>query len=215
MFVLPFIGGILCIIAFFTPYMTFLSINPSSYWFWGLEYIDGDSIGFNTERIDILITGIIIGLLLLICGIILVQSANAVRREWKSFEDQNKTWIRFPSIAIFGAITWIIYTSIFGEEYFGYDFWDYFRINFGLIGAFSGGFLTLLGYFFNKVVRNTNAMSYFVTQPRKSTIIPHKKFPPPEIQKAQQLEHLNYCPTCGFKLEVGYKFCPQCGFSFI
>lgn len=186
-----------------------------NYWFWGLE--DYNRLSFNTERIDILIVGIIIGLLILICGIILLYSANLVRTEKKSFKEQNKIWIRVPLLTIFGAITWIIYIAILGDGYFipsGYNVWDYFYIGFGLTGAISGGILPMLGFFFNKVIRETNAMSYFVTTPREEIIVLHKKFPPPIIQKTQRLGTLNYCPRCRFKVDETYKFCPGCGFKF-
>ena len=189
--------------------------NFYSYWFWGFE--DFNEIAFNTERIDILIVGIIIGLLILICGIKLVYSANLVRKGRVSFEEQEKIWILAPSLVILGAITWFFYISNSGDGYFvpsGYDVWYFFRIEFGLIGAFSGGTLAILGYLFNKVIRETNVMSYFVTTPRKEIIIPRKKFPIPEIQKPQHLETPNYCPMCGFKTVGTYKFCPGCGFKF-
>lgn len=186
-----------------------------SYWIWGVQNFN--EISFNTERVDILIVGIIIGLLILICGIKLVYSANLVRKGRVSFEEQEKIWILAPSLAILGAITWFFYISNSGDGYFvpsGYDTWDYFRIDFGLIGAFSGGTLTWLGYIFNRVIRETNVMSYFITTPRKEITIPHKKFLTSEIQKTQHLETPNYCPMCGFKPGTTHKFCPGCGFKF-
>ncbi|MBY8989251.1 MAG: hypothetical protein KGD58_00725 [Candidatus Lokiarchaeota archaeon] len=194
---------------------TFLYSGYGSYWFWGLHNFDG--LSFNTERIDILIVGIIIGLLILISGIKLVYSANLVRVEKNSFEDQKKTWLVVPSLAILGAITWFFYISNSGDGYFvppGYDVWDFFRIDFGLIGAFSGGALSLLGYLFNKGIRETNIMSYFVINPRKEISVSYKKYPISEIQKKQHLETPNYCPMCGFKTGTTHKFCPGCGFKF-
>jgi hypothetical protein len=122
---------------------TFIYPGYASYWFWGLEVVN--EISFNTERLDILIVGIVIGLLILICGIKLVYSANSVRKESISFEDQEKIWIITPSLAILGALTWFFYISNAGDGYFvppGLDVWLYFRIDFGLIGAFAGGTLT-------------------------------------------------------------------------
>lgn len=215
-FVFPLIGGILCIIAFFTPAMyTYIFSGPGGYWFWGLQ--DFDRLSFNTERFDILIIGIIIGLLILINGIKLVYSAIIVGKGRNSFEDQKKIWILMPSLAILGAITWFFYISNAGDGYFvppGYDVWNFFHIDFGLIGAFAGGTLTWLGYIFNRIIGETNVMSYFITTPRKEIIVPHKKFPSPEIQKTQQLETPNFCPMCGFKPGTTHKFCPGCGFKF-
>lgn len=216
MFVFPLIGGILCIIAFFSPAMFAPMYSGSySYWFWGM--ININRLSFNNERIDILIVGIVVGSLILISGIKLVYSANLVRTEKKSFTDQNKTWVRMPLFAILSSITWLFYISNAGEGYFvppGMDVWYYFYMDIGLIGAFSGGTLTILGYIFNKAIRETEIMSYFITTPRKEIIISHKKFPASEIQTAQQLETPNFCPMCGFKPGTTYKFCPGCGFKF-
>ena len=209
MFVFPLIGGILCIIAFFTPAMSVPLYSGNM--------IDIDRLSFNDERIDILIVGIIVGAIILISGIKLVYSANLVRTEKKSFTDQNTTWVRMPLFAILSGITWFFYISNAGDNYFvppGYDVWNYFYIDFGLIGAFSGGTLTWLGYLFDRIIRETNTMSYFITTPRKEIIIPYKKFPTPEIQKALHLELPNFCPMCGFKTGKTYKFCPGCGFKF-
>jgi hypothetical protein len=186
-----------------------------SYWIWGLKNFN--EISFNTERVDILIVGLIIGLLILICGVKMVYSANLVRKGRVSFEEQEKNWILTPSLAILGAITWFFYISNFGDGYFvpsGYDTWDFFHIDFGLIGAFSGGTITWLGYIFNRVIRETNVMSYFIITPRKESKIPYKKFPASELQTTQQKETPNFCPMCGFKPGTTHKFCPGCGFKF-
>lgn len=190
-----------------------------SYWFWGL--MDIDRLEFNIQRIDILITGIIIGLIILVCGIKLVFSANSVRIDKFSFEDQKKTWIIAPSLAILCGIIWFVYISYFGDNYFvpsGYDVWDYFYMDLGLIGAFSGGTLTILGYLYHRIIRDTNVMSFFVTdfepKPKKELIMPYKKLSSPEIQRVSHLELPNFCPKCGLKTGENFKFCPRCGFKF-
>ena len=216
MFVFPLIGGILCIIAFFSPAMSIPFYSGRiNFWFWGMFETDG--LSFIYERLDIMIVGIIIGAILLISGIKLVYSANLVRTEKKTFTDQNRTWIRMPLFVILSGITWFFYISNSGDGFFtppGVDVWYYFYMDIGLIGAFSGGTLTILGYIFNKAIRETEIMSYFITTPRKEIIIPHKKFPASEIQTTQQLETPNFCPMCGFKPGTTYKFCPGCGFKF-
>jgi hypothetical protein len=215
-FVLPLVGGIFCLLTVFMPVMSrFYWPNNFSYWIWGLRFFN--ELSFNTERIDILVVGIIIGILMLLCGIKLIYSANLVRKNKISFNRLERIWIIFPSIVVIGAIIWYFFISIAGDGYFvpsGYDTWDIFRIDLGLIGAFTGGTLTWIGYLFNRVVHETNIISYFITTPRKEISLPRKKFPPPEIQKIPQIKVPNFCPMCGFKIATRFKFCPGCGFKF-
>jgi hypothetical protein len=210
------LGGILCIIAFFSPAMYLPAFtNIYSYWLWGLE--DFNKLSFNTERIDILIIGIIIGVLILISGLKLICSANIVRTEKKTFKDERKTFIMLSLIPILGTIIWIVYIDNTGDGYFlsdGYNVWDYFYIDFGLIGAISGGSLAILGFLLNKIIEDINIMDHLIKISKDKIIIPHKKFPIPEIQKTQRLGALNYCPRCRFKIDETYKFCPGCGFKF-
>ncbi|MFX0166564.1 MAG: zinc ribbon domain-containing protein [Candidatus Hodarchaeota archaeon] len=216
MFFIPLVGGILCIITIFSSAI-YLPTYPNIYyyWIWGLEDFDG--LSFNTEKLDILIIGIIIGMLILISGIKLVYSANIVRTEKKSFNDENKTWVLYPLLIISGTLFWIIYVDNFGDGYFvpeGYKVLDYAIIDFGVTGAISGASLTILGFIFNKIIITTNIMDYLLIRPKDKIIIPHKKLPTHEIQKTQNLGALNYCPRCGFKVDYTSKFCPGCGFQF-
>ena len=69
-------------------------------------------------------------------------------------------------------------------------------------------------YFFDKIIRETNAMSYFVTTPKEKITIPHKKYPTSEILRTKRIGTLNYCPKCKYKVDETYEYCPGCGFKF-
>ncbi|MFX1280595.1 MAG: zinc ribbon domain-containing protein [Promethearchaeota archaeon] len=187
----------------------------NNYWIWGL--VSTDRFFFNTESIEILVVGIVLGLTILICGVLLVISAILATKRRFSVEHRDKIWIISSLIAILAGIVWYFYISIFGEGYItppGYNVWSYYTIGFGLTGTFSGGSMTILGYLFNRIIKDTDIMSFFVTEPQKEISVAYKKISSQEAQRTEVLERINFCPKCGCKTGETYKFCPGCGFKF-
>lgn len=201
-YLLPLIGGVLCIIAFFTPAM-YVDMGDCTfyYWYWGLTYCNPDFV-FNNITLDLVLSGTTMGIIILVSGCSLIISVNNIRTEKKSIKTENNKLIPLSILPIIMAFFWILGTATIWKHYFinpDYNVWDFYSLGFGLIGVFIGGGISLLGTIIGFIIfRNYT----------------YKK-PPLSKKYVKQLNMAKPdCPQCPLALKLGLNECPECGKSF-
>lgn len=168
LWVFPFIGGILAITALLTPvaFSGNYSYISELFWMWGLVvsgfYISG--INFDLNLISLL-SGIGCTIGIAICGVKLIISANKVRKQGESVATLQKSWRSLAITIIILTIVFIIVRdlsesielTIRGNFYYitpyGIEFWNSVSIGYGIIGAFIGAGLTIIGVIAYKITK--------------------------------------------------------------
>ena len=232
---IPLTGGILLLISFFTPSAYATQMYVSEYhWMWGLFHVDvyGSSPEtrlFLTEdpaeyMIPIFLSGFLSALMILIASIVLIISANSIRKGRKILKDFENTWLGLGIMIFIAAIIFIIGIDITFTNYIekwmipkmidegiippgDYDvpaYWDTYDPGFGIIAPFITGVLAIVGA----------ATSKYVSK-REVIPIKEKVLPTTESLMSREPKVLNYCPECGQKVTYkGGNYCSSCGFEF-
>lgn len=203
-YLLNLFGGILFIIAFFTPAM-YVDMDYCTfyYWYWGLTYCNPDFV-FNKITPDLVISGTTMGIIILVSGCNLIISVNKIRTEKKSIKTENKKLITFSILPILIGFFWILGIDTIWRHYFinpDYNVWDFYSFGFGLIGVFIGGGISLLGTILGFIIFKNYTYTY------KRPALPKK-----EVKQLNMTK--SYCPHCPLALKLGLKECPECGKSF-
>ncbi len=220
---LPLVGGVLMLISVFTPaYSANLYPVEEYYWMWGLNYVSVSGYGSQTIFIaaeepirytmPIFLSGLIPFIMILICSVALVISANAVRTGRTISKHRENLWIVMGISLIIAPIIFIIgidYTIMAYLEYQlgpippSVDFWDVYDPGFAVIAPFIGAVLSIAGSIASKKM-----------QPREVPILA-RQTQGGIITKTPigQVSHkINFCSECGHQLLYdGSKFCSSCG----
>jgi hypothetical protein len=176
LFVLPYVGGILAIISLFVPggtrIVANITIDSHTVWIWGFLCIIDWRMGVggwgwdNTFQFlpDVLMVtiSIILTVLIFIASLIIVLKARSFGKDEK---DLDFRFVKYGLILLILISLWVIavqiYYSITG--YFlqfyidnglgtSFSFWSYFDVNFGVIGIYIGGGLSISGYIALKII---------------------------------------------------------------
>ncbi|MFX1468623.1 MAG: zinc ribbon domain-containing protein, partial [Promethearchaeota archaeon] len=213
------IGGILALIAFFTPAVSIEAYDGSIYlWIWGLisyeiyneyyEIYDSDTTFIDNP--DVLIPSIVCSIFLVLCILILIGTSLNYRSRIKEGIGNPNPWLVSSLLIIAFTIAWIIAMDISWEVY--PDFWDYFDPNFGVIGPFLGSGLAIVGFIAAKVSQKQKREVIFVP---KAISSPAAKAEPYSTLLMDPTIKINFCPECGQKLiSETQRFCMNCGFKF-
>jgi len=225
---IPLIGGILLLISFFTPsaYATVMGISEYQ-WMWGLFHVD--IYGYSPETgltlteepaeymIPIFLSGIFSAIIILIASIMLITSANSIRKGRKNSKDFENMWLGMGILVFIAAIIYMVGIDITTKNYLKWiisqlppdsytipDFWDVYDPGFGIIAPFLSGGLAIVGGVTSKYVSKREVI------PLEKKAIPTAE---PSITKEPKV--FNYCPECGQKITYKEsKYCSSCGFEF-
>jgi len=149
LWLIPFIGGIISLIALLTPAAYDSSMgNYYYYWIWGfvsykIGYIEW--IGFDEYTLS-LIPSIICSSILIVSMVILIISSN------KYGKGLNTMRLYLGILIITTTTVWILLMEIIDLIQFGTSFWEPFYPGFGVIGMFIGGALSIIGYVVQKKI---------------------------------------------------------------
>ena len=158
----PFIAGFIGIISIFFPAGTadFAGYVTIDFWMWGM-WVQSGFYGANTIfQSDIFsMVGIGCSVLTLIFSIIILITANQIRKNSKSIIDTRVLWIANGILIIIINITWmviitfmnygVILDELAGGIFFPFNqsyntiIWLYFNFNFGIIGPIFSGILAI------------------------------------------------------------------------
>ncbi len=232
---IPLIGGILLLISFFTPSAYATQMGISEYqWMWGLFHVDiygyspETDFFFNEEpikyMIPIFLSGIFSAIIILITSIMLITSANSIRKGRKNSKEFENMWLGMGILIFIAAIIYMIGIHITTRNYLkwvisqlpsdGYiisDYWDVYEPGFGIIAPFLTGVLAIVGGIISKYVSKRKII------PIKEKVIPIKEKAIPTVEPSitKKLQVFNYCPECGQRITYKQsKYCPSCGFEF-
>jgi len=156
----PFIAGFIGIISIFFPAGTggFAGFQEFDFWIWGM-WVQSGYLGANTIFLnDIFFTvGIGCSVLTSIFSIIILITANQIRKNSKSIIDTRVIWIASGILIIIVNMTWaaiitfmnygVILNELIGNIYSSYQYntmiWLYFNFNFGITGPLFSGVLAI------------------------------------------------------------------------
>jgi len=156
----PFIAGLIGIISIFFPAGTggFAGFQEFDFWIWGM-WVQSGYLGANTIFLnDIFFTvGIGCSVLTSIFSIIILITANQIRKNSKSIIDTRVIWIASGILIIIVNMTWaaiitfmnygVILNELIGNIYSSYQYntmiWLYFNFNFGITGPLFSGVLAI------------------------------------------------------------------------
>ena len=222
------IGGILLLISFFTPSAYATQMGISEYqWMWGLFHVD--IYGYRTETgltlteepaeymIPIFLSGIFSAIIILIASIMLITSANSIRKGRKNSKEFENMWLGMGILIFIAAIIYMIGIHVTMRNYLkwvisqlppdGYvisDYWDVYKPGFGIIAPFLTGVLAIVGAGTSKYVSKREIF------PIKEKVIPRV-----ETLITKESKGFNYCPECGQQITYKQsKYCSSCGFEF-
>ena len=135
------IGGVVGLIAFFTPAWSYSALltEAAVVWLWNMTYYINDGKGvmngqvvFIDPREAIFSLGIISALILIIGSVILLATAILGKR--KSVRNFNILWLIGGILSIISPIIYLV-----GSVVYYSDFWTYYIVSAGLILPFIAG----------------------------------------------------------------------------
>jgi len=156
----PFVAGLIGILSIFFPAGTggFAGFQEFDFWIWGM-WVQSGYLGANTIFLsDIFFTvGIGCSVLTSIFSIIILITANQIRKNSKSIIDTRVIWIASGILIIIVNMTWaaiitfmnygVILNELIGNIYSSYQYntmiWLYFNFNFGITGPLFSGVLAI------------------------------------------------------------------------
>lgn len=212
----PLIGGILSLIAFFTPAAGVQAgFEYFRVWMWGLisfQIYDPfwdvyERQTLFTPNPDIYIPSLICSISIFICALVLIITSASYPKRMKYNKENPTIWLGF-SLPILGfTIAWIVIMEFVGSSSSGPSFWSFMIPGFGVIGLFIGVILSLIGYGIARMhLKRKKEITKASTKDIPSSISEEKV--PVQIT-------LQFCPNCGNKILAEYqKFCINCGFKF-
>lgn len=149
----PYIGAIICLIAFFTPSAFFENIvwNHIIYnWMWGFYYerLPSGTITsrFYTNPLQ-LISSVLASIIIITCILIILILNYKSRNELKKGIIRPFTTILPSILIIITTLIWMIMMEIAELQLYSLSMWGRYFINFGVIGMFLGAGLTICGFF--------------------------------------------------------------------
>jgi len=167
--------------------------------------------------IPIFLSGIFSALIISLCSLVLITSANKVRLGKKDPKEFSNNWIGLGILLILSSISYIIATDITMTNYVEYflsqlpyyytvpDFWDVYSPGFGIFGPFIGAAFSIIIGIASKKIKPREVVQK-VEENKFSIIYP---------QTDEISNNIRYCPECGQKvLYKEGKFCRYCGFEF-
>jgi len=227
--VLPIIGGVLVLISFFTPAVSYNDLGiQEQYWMWGLYYQSISGYGSRLTFIPtqepsqfmlpLFLIGIFPAILILSGSIKLITSGNAIRTGRKSIKNLKNLWIGLGIMLIIAPIIYIIgidiivtnYLKYILEEIYGFippipNFWNVYNPGFALIASFIGAIFSIVGGIASKTIK-TKEEPIFIGE--KKEVISKRPI-------GENSTRFNFCPECGHQLlYIGNKFCTECGTDF-
>lgn len=157
----PFIGSLLCLIAF---------IFPSA---WAVRQYQGDTIYYNLiwifslhadfiflEDINmylninllILAPSLICSLLIFVFNLVIIRQSHSVLKGKLEMEDVENNWIFLSLFSFIISLIWMILMHIAFIIYYGrtVSFWRYYRLGPGLFLIFIGCFIAVIGILMKK-----------------------------------------------------------------
>jgi len=157
----PFIAGLIGIISIFFPAGTggFAGYQEYNFWIWGM-WVQTGYTGANTIFLSdiFLIVGIGCSVLTSIFSIIILITANQIRKNSKSIIDTRVVWIACGILIIIINITWAViitfmnygailnnlWSDFFPPSYqYNTIIWLFFNFNFGITGPLFSGVLAI------------------------------------------------------------------------
>jgi len=237
LWILPFLCGIITIIALLTP--TALFLYSSAYgnyteiqWMWGLLFYDLkdfmsdiylSGFDFIIYAPGNFIPGVIISIVMLSSAIILIISSNSLRKPSRQFTSIKKFWILSGILQITSGIIYIIAMEIGFNIYklitIGHfvSFWENRIPSFGIIAPIICGALciivVIIGYTLSKREEMTAPVRQII-KPKLSPLTPLNS--DPQLNRIVESSGFNFCPECGTKINnANSKFCVKCGISLM
>ena len=213
--IVPLIGGILTLGAFFAPALYMTESNESIYlWMWALVSIQYESYYGGTERDvvfsrnpDILTPSIICSFIIILCILTLIISSFLYRKRMRNSKVNPIVGLG-ASICIIGFnIAWIVIIEAVMSSYLS-NFWSYMNPGFGVIGMFIGPVLSIIGYGGAIIGVKQKREIIHPLQERRVVTEVHD----PTTATTPQISKFKFCSECGTKLsKVNQKFCMECG----
>jgi hypothetical protein len=148
---IPFIGGIICLIAFLTPTAIFENIiwNHSIHnWIWGYFY---ETLGltsvsrFYNDPLQ-LISSVIASTIIITCIMIILALNIKNRNSLKKGIISSASSLVPAILIIITTATWMIMMEIAELQLYDLSMWGRYLPNFGLIGMFLGAGLIISGF---------------------------------------------------------------------
>ena len=158
--VIPYLGLIICIVALFTPTAYFENIfwnHEIINWIWGFYQDTYNSIvttAFYEEPIQILpsiISCIIIVFSIIIIGLCLIRYNKDIRRGLIKLP----IYLVLALCVIASVILWMVMMENAEQTIWGISMWGRYIPGFGLIGLFLGAILIIIGSFLIKFIKIT------------------------------------------------------------
>ncbi|MFX1571593.1 MAG: hypothetical protein ACFFB0_02510 [Promethearchaeota archaeon] len=161
LWLIPFIGVIICIIALLTPAAFFENrqYNHTIYrWIWGFYYDKlisnfDQSVTIESRFFDNplqLISSAITSTIIIACVIITLLSAYKRRSDLKNGIIKAKTFLIPAILIILSMITWMTLMEIAELQLYDLSMWNRYFPSFGVIGMFLGAGLIIVGFFLVK-----------------------------------------------------------------
>jgi len=195
-------------------------------WIWGFVSVRISSGYYGTygdsqiTTNDTLLTVSIISTIMIAIGIVILLVGGVQERRSSKYLAADRLYNkRFEIISGIGAILLIVGAIVWlaGADWPttdsvppipGYDFWDLFNVNFGIVTPFIGAGISLVGipvsYYYNYYLREKAG----IREPKRETTGDKETL-------RKKPTTLRFCPECGKKIEQeGVTFCPSCGFKF-
>ena len=157
LWILPFVGVVVCTIALFTPAAFFENRdwNHTIFnWIWGYYYDRVNSIVY--QRIIVvnsfysdplqLLSSVIFSIIIIICIGIIGLSAYKHRKDFKNGIIKKKYSLIPALVIIISVITWMITMEIAELAIYDLSMWERYTPNFGVIGMFLGSILIISGF---------------------------------------------------------------------
>ncbi len=189
-YVVPLIGGILCLITFFIPDMPLMF--PGSVL---IAMIFNFMIFASFSELIFIIFGLITVISEVVCGCVMLYSAIKMGLGKTTLKEQKMKLMIFSWLVI-GATLMMSITFLFGLGFF-------MLLNrYGFIGSL----MTLIGiYYFQRMTKRGTISSPVV-------IHEGERFKPIPPKEKVFYTNPKFCTNCGFNLKGGqFKFCPECG----
>ncbi|MFX1321818.1 MAG: hypothetical protein ACFFAQ_09240 [Promethearchaeota archaeon] len=220
LWVFPIVGAIFGIITFLAPaadwtysYGGYISIDWYC-WIWGLTSVSASYGPYSTNEFGLITDNMvlavsIISTIIIAIGIVVLIIGGVLSKRSTQY---NMNLIIMSSIGalllLIGPIIWLIGADwpIIGEITTppGYDFWDWFDVNFGIIAPFIGTAIAFIGV----------GLYYYYLKEKAGIREPKREVGEKEPVKEKPAT-LKFCPECGQKIEQeGVTVCPSCGFKF-
>jgi hypothetical protein len=154
--ILAVIGGLLAVIAIFTPTTTFNLPGSLTYvWMNQLGYIvEGAFPGAELWRSDLFIVLFTTALTLIIftSSFILLTTTIVYRKESGKISALRKKWLIEATLIAVSTLTWIVYMEI-AYQIRGYSHWQSYDPHFGVIGPFIGAGFIYGAFFLDKIFK--------------------------------------------------------------